>query len=147
MMIAAMNKRIEDIAERLHAAAIRLLRRVRAADAEAGVSAPALSAMSVLVFGGATSLKGLAAAEQVTAPTMSKLVADLEARGLAVKRADRADRRAVRIEATAKGRRLLQEGRARRVALLRARLRTLTPGELAALDRAADLMRRLAAGD
>jgi DNA-binding MarR family transcriptional regulator len=140
---ARMSKRLDDIAERLHAGAIRLLRRVRAADAEAGVSPSALSAMSVLVFGGTMSLKDLAAAEQVTAPTMSKLVADLEAQGLAVKRADPADRRALRIEATAKGTRLLEEGRARRLALLRAELKAFAPGELAALDRAADLMLRL----
>lgn len=142
-----MTKRLDDIAERLHGGAIRLLRRVRLADAEAGLSAPALSAMSVLVFGGPTSLKALAAAEQVTPPTMSKLVVDLEAEGLAVKRADRADRRAVRIEATAKGKRLLEEGRRRRLAILRARLQALTPAELAALDRAADLMARLAAAE
>jgi DNA-binding MarR family transcriptional regulator len=146
-MVSGMSKRLDGIAERLHAGAIRLLRHVRAADAEAGMSAPALSAMSVLVFGGPMSLKGLAAAEQVTPPTMSKLVADLEAEGLAAKRADRADRRALRIEATAKGRRLLHEGRARRLALLRARLQGLAPTDLAALDRAADLMLRLAAAE
>src|SRR5215475_10960612 len=95
-----------ELADRLHGAAIRLLRRARAADEETGLSAPKLSALSVLVFGGATSLKALARAEQVTAPTMSKLVADLEAEGLAAKRADKHDRRGVRIEVTAKGRAL-----------------------------------------
>lgn len=130
-------------AERIHQAAIRLLRRVRAADAEAGLSAPKLSALSVLVFAGPQSLGALARAEQVTAPTMSKLVGDLEAQGLAVKRKDRDDARAVRIEATAKGKRLLEEGRARRLAMLRAELKTFTPEEIAALDRAADLMLRI----
>lgn len=133
------------IAERLHAAAIRLLRRVRAADAETGVSAPKLSALSVLVFGGATTLKALAAAEQVKPPTMSKLVADLEAEGLAVKKADREDKRAVRIEATAKGRALMEEGRKRRLALLKKSLRALKPAELATLDAAAELILALAA--
>ncbi|MBL8549307.1 MAG: winged helix DNA-binding protein [Hyphomonadaceae bacterium] len=138
-----MTKRLDDVAERLHAGAIRLLRRVRVADAEAGISPSALSAMSVIVFGGPTSLKDLAAAEQVTAPTMSKLVADLETQGLAVKRKDRQDARAVRIEATAKGKRLLEEGRARRLAMLRAELKGFTSDEIAALDRAADLMLRI----
>jgi len=132
-----------DIAERLHSAAIRLIRQVRVADAEAGVSAAKLSALSVLVFGGATTLKALAAAEQVRAATMSKLVGDLEAEGLAVKRLDSVDRRSVRIEATAKGRVLLLEGRRRRLALLSERLRTLNGAELAALDRAADLLVRV----
>jgi DNA-binding MarR family transcriptional regulator len=132
-----------DVAERLHAGAIRLLRLVRAADAETGVSAPKLSALSVLVFGGAMTLKALAAAEQVRAPTMSKLVADLEAEGLAEKRPDHADKRSVRIEATAKGRALMEKGRRGRLALLGDRLRKLNGAELAILDQAAELLARL----
>jgi DNA-binding MarR family transcriptional regulator len=135
-----------DIAERLHAGAIRLLRLVRAADAEAGISAPKLSALSVLVFGGPMTLKALAAAEQVRAPTMSQLVADLESEGLALKRADPADRRSVRIEPTAKGRALMEEGKRRRLALLQARLRGLGVADRATLDRAADLILRVAGG-
>src|SRR5262245_8757215 len=111
-----------DVAERLHSGAIRLLRRVRAADAETGLSGPKLSALSVLAFGGPASLSALARAEQVRAPTMSKLVADLEAEGLVAKRADKADKRGVKIEVTAKGRALMEEGRKRRLLLLRQRL-------------------------
>jgi len=133
-----------DIAERLHAASIRLLRRVRAADAESGLSGPKLSALSVLTFGGPTSLSALARAEQVRAPTMSKLVADLEAEGLAAKRVDRADKRAVRIEVTAKGRALMEHGRRRRLALLRKHFGALTRAELRTLGLAADLMLRVA---
>jgi DNA-binding MarR family transcriptional regulator len=134
-----------DVADRLHSAAIRLLRAVRAADAEIGVSAAKLSALSVLTFGGATSLSALARAEQVTAATMSKLVADLEAEGLVAKRPDRKDRRGVRIEVTAKGRALMEEGRKRRLALLRERLAELPRAERAKLEEAATLMLRLAA--
>lgn len=136
-----------DTAMHLHSAAIRLLRAVRVADAETGVSAPKLSALSVLTFGGAMSLSALAKAEQVRAPTMSKLVADLEAEGLVVKRADKADKRGVRIEATAKGRALMQEGRKKRLALLTKRLVRLSAAERAELHKAADLMLRLAASD
>ena len=134
-----------DVAARLHKAAIALLRRVRVADAETGLSAPKLSALSVLTFGGPLSLTGLARAEQVTAATMSKLVADLEAEGLVVKRADRADKRGLRIAVTAKGRAIMEEGRRRRLALLTARLAKLTRAERAQLDQAAALMLRLAA--
>lgn len=136
-----------DTAMHLHSAAIRLLRAVRVADAETGVSAPKLSALSVLTFGGAMSLSALAKAEQVRAPTMSKLVADLEAEGLVVKRADKADKRGVRIEATAKGRALMEEGRKKRLALLTKRLTRLSAAERAELHKAADLMLRLAASD
>lgn len=133
-----------DVAEKLHKAAIRLLRAVRVADAETGVSPPKLSALSVLVFGGPTSLSALARAEQVTPPTMSKLVADLEAQGLVAKRADKTDKRGIRIEATTKGRALMEEGRRRRLAVLQARVAKLTRDERAQLHDAAALMLRLA---
>ncbi len=135
-----------EVADRLHSAAIRLLRRVRAADDETGLSAPKLSALSVLVFGGAMSLTALARAEQVTAPTMSKLVADLEAEGLAAKRTNHEDKRGVRIEVTARGRALMEEGRRRRLALLRKKLAQLSKAELALLSEAASLVLRVAAG-
>jgi len=76
---------------------------------------------------------------------MSKLVADLEAEGLVVKRADKADKRGVRIEATATGRALMEEGRKKRLALLVKRLTRLSAAERAELHKAADLMLRLAA--
>jgi len=132
-----------EVATSLHRAAIRLLRAVRVADDETGVSAPKLSALSVLTFGGAMSLSSLARAEQVTAATMSKLVSDLEAEGLVAKRADREDRRGVRIEVTAKGRALMEEGRKRRLALLQKRLAKLGRDDRMLLDRAAEIMLKL----
>lgn len=135
-----------DVADRLHGAAIRLLRAVRVADAETGLSAPKLSALSVLTFGGPASLTALARAEQVTAATMSKLVSDLEAAGLVAKRTDHRDRRGVRIEATARGRALLHEGRKRRLELLRKRVAKLSAADRQRLAHAAELMLRIAAG-
>ena len=133
-----------EVAAALHRAAIRLLRAVRVADDETGVSAPKLSALSVLTFGGPSSLSALAKAEQVTAATMSKLVSDLESEGLVAKRADREDKRGVRIEVTAKGRALMEEGRKRRLALLHKRLGKFTREERALLADAAALMMRVA---
>jgi DNA-binding MarR family transcriptional regulator len=133
-----------ETADRVHGAAIRLLRMVRTADDETGLSAPRLSALSVLVFAGPKSLGALARIEQVTAPTMSKLVAELEKDGLVAKRADQSDGRALRIEATPKGRALMQEGRKRRLALLRQRFAAFTPAERATLNKAAALMLRAA---
>ncbi len=132
-----------EIATSLHRAAIRLLRTVRVADDETGISAPKLSALSVLTFGGAMSLSALARAEQVTPATMSKLVSDLEAEGLVAKRADSEDRRSVRIEVTVRGRALMEEGRKRRLALLQKRLAKLTRDDRILLDRAAEIMLKL----
>jgi DNA-binding MarR family transcriptional regulator len=136
-----------EVADRLHSAAIRLLRAVRVVDQETGLSAPKLSVLSVLSFGGPASLSALARAEQVTAATMSKLVSDLETEGLLAKRVDARDRRGLRIDVTAKGRALFQEGRKRRLELLRQRVAKLAPAERKQLHEAAELMLRIAAGE
>src|SRR5687767_15625553 len=88
------------IAERLHSAAIHLLRRLRREDDASGLGAPRLSALSVIVFGGPVTIGGLAAAEQVRVPTMSRLVDSLESQGLVRRVPDESDRRVVRVEAT-----------------------------------------------
>jgi DNA-binding MarR family transcriptional regulator len=104
-----------ETADRLHSAAIHLLRRLRVRDRESGVGPAQLSALSVLVLGGGPrSLGELAEAEQVRPPTMSRIVAGLVRAGL-VRRGKTEDGRRVRLEATAKGTQILQEGRWRRV--------------------------------
>ena len=131
-------------ADRLHSAAIHLLRRLRTEDDAAGLSAPRLSALSVVVFGGPITLGDLAAAEQVRPPTITRLVRDLERDRLVRLRTDPADRRVRRVEATPKGRRLLDDGRRRRVARLTAAVAALTPAEQRTLDTAAGLLERIA---
>src|SRR5262245_61901323 len=125
-----------EIADRLHSAAIHLLRRVRRVDEETGLTAARLSALSVLVFGGPATLSELAAAEQVSAPTMSKLVRGLERDGLVEREANERDRRSVVLRATDEGTRILHEGRARRVAELSGLLDGATAEELATLESA-----------
>ena len=131
------------VAHALHAAAVHLLRRLRVEDARAGVSAAKLSALSVLVFGGPRRLTDLAAAEQVRPPTMTRLIAAMELDGLVRRRPDPADARAVRLEATVLGTRLLKAGRRRRVARLAAGLRRLGSADRALLSRAAAVMEAL----
>lgn len=114
-------------ADLLHSAAIRLLRRVRAEDAAAGLGAPSLSALSVVVFGGPLTLGALAQAEQVRPPTITRLVDELRRKRLVGVVPDRKDRRVRYVRATARGRRLLVAGRGRRVSRL-ARALTALPG-------------------
>ena len=114
-----------ETADRLHSAAIHLLRRLRVRDRESGVGPAQLSALSVLVFGGPRSLGELADAEQVRPPTMSRIVAGLEREGL-VRRHATEDGRRVRLEASAKGTKILQEGRKRRVESLAQALSALS---------------------
>ena len=134
----------EEIADRLHSAAIHLLRRLRREDDASGLPAPQLSALSVIVFGGPLTLGALATAEQVRPPTITKVIAALEADGLVVREPQTDDKRIVRVRATAKGTRLLQEGRRRRVAALVRDLNALSDTELAALRNAVDLIERVA---
>ena len=134
------------VADGVHSAAIHLLRWLRREDDRSGLSAPRLSALSVVVFAGPVTLGELAAAEQVRPPTMTRLVQALEADGLVARQADPRDARVTRLRATPKGRRLLAEGRARRVAALERRLAALGAEERATLERAAAIIERIAAG-
>jgi DNA-binding MarR family transcriptional regulator len=137
------DDQLHDLASRLHSASIRLLRMVRREDRATGISPPRLSALSVLVFGGPMSLAELASAEEVRAPTMSRVVEGLVADGLATREADPDNRRKVRIAATPEGRRRLEAGRERRVRALRERLRRLADSEQRALARGAEVLERV----
>ena len=80
-------------------------------------------------MGGPRTLGELAAAEQVRAPTMSKLVSEMERDDLVRRASDPADARVVRVEMSAKGRDVLAKGRKLRIAEIERRLRALTQDE------------------
>lgn len=141
------KKRDLETAHRVHAAAIHLLRSLRKVDRRWDVSAAKLSALSVLAFHGPLTLGELAQAEQVTPPTISKLVAALEREGWVRRKSDAADRRVVTVAVTAKGRRLLERARDARVAELARRLAGLRPDDRRILKRASEQMERLAGKD
>ena len=133
------------LAEQLHRLAIQLLRGLRVEDARSGIPPARLSALSVLVFGGPSSLGALADAEQVRPPTMSRIVDGLVGDGLATRTVDEQDARVVRIAATAKGKRLLLAGRDRRVARLSAALGALAADDRSALSDAVEPLKRAVA--
>ena len=135
----------EELAARVHSAALHLLRRLAQDDRATGVSAPRLSALSVLVFGGSRTIGELAGIEGVTPPTMTRLVASMVADGLIDRREDPADRRVVRVQASTTGRSLLLAGRDRRVATLAAMVKPLTAKERRRLDAAAATIERMLA--
>jgi DNA-binding MarR family transcriptional regulator len=131
-----------EIADRLHSAAIHLLRRLRVRDRESGVGPAQLSALSVLVFGGPRSLGELADAEQVRPPTMSRIVTGLERAGL-VRRHATEDGRRIRLEASAEGTKILQEGRKRRVESLAKVLAVLSKKEQQKLGELVDILQQI----
>jgi DNA-binding MarR family transcriptional regulator len=132
-------------ADRLHSGAIRLLRAVRAADRATGLSGPRLSALSVVVFAGPLSMAELARAEQVRPPSMTRIIQALVRLGLVERVRDRKDGRVQRVRATAQGRRLLAEGRRRRVERIAAALGALPAAERRVLARASGLLAEVAA--
>ena len=134
---------VEALATELNSVAIHLVRRLRRADQSLGVTAARLSALSVLVFGGPQRMQALAEAEQVAGPTMSKIVAALEADGLVQRVPDPADALAVILSATARGRRLMEKGRRQRVERLAAELETVERADRATLHRAVAILRGL----
>jgi len=135
-----MNEDLSNAVDRFHSAAIHALRHARREDAASGLTAARLSALSVLVFGGPTTLGELATAEQVRPPTMTGIVRGLEQEGLARRAPDRRDARVVRVHATAKGKRALQQARRRRIDALAARLSGLGEEEIAIVREAAELV-------
>jgi DNA-binding MarR family transcriptional regulator len=132
----------DELAPRLHSAVLHLLRRLATEDRASGQTPARLSALSVLVFAGPRSIGRLARDERVAAPTMTRLVAGLERDGLVARIADPDDRRSTRLEATDEGRRILLEGRERRIAALDSLLDAATPQERRALANAAEIIER-----
>ncbi len=131
------------VADRIHSAAIRLLRHLRVADTTTGLSAPRLSALSVVVHAGQIAIGALARAEQVRAPTVSRLVKALERDGLVTRTRSPEDERVQLVRATARGRRVLVGGRRRRVGALAAAIDALPRAERSALSRAATVLLRM----
>jgi DNA-binding MarR family transcriptional regulator len=140
-----MSRERRKAADRLHSAAIHLLRLVRSADVESGLTAPRLSVLSVLVFGGDRTITELANAEQVRPPTMTRLIDGLQRDGFVRRTADPHDARVARVTATAKGRSTLRAARERRVSAIEVLLQTLTPPQLTTLAKAATIIERLSA--
>ena len=138
----ARNATPREVADRLHSAAIHLLRRVRSTDVQTGVTPAQLSALSVLMSGPKT-LGQLAAAEQVRPPTVTRLARELERLGLVRREADKDDARVARLRSSAKGSAILRRGRQLRIGELERRLRALSGAELRTLDDAAAIIERV----
>lgn len=144
-MVKVVSRTDDELPARLHSAALHLLRRLAQEDRASGVSAPRLSALSVLVFGGPTTIGFLAGIEGVTPPTMTRLVTGMVADGLVERRSDPGDRRVVRVAASERGRSLLLAGRDRRVSTLAAMLAPLSPKERRRLTAAARIIEAMLA--
>ena len=135
-------REVDAVADRLHSAAIHLLRRVRVEDEALGISAPRWSALSVLVAAGPQRIGELARSEHVEAPTMSRLVDGLEQDGYVERARDADDARGIVVRPTQAGVRAFTDGRRRRVEPFAELLRSLSARELSALGRGVEVLER-----
>jgi DNA-binding MarR family transcriptional regulator len=144
-MSTQISKESAILADVLHSAAIHLLRKLRREDAASGLNAPRLSALSVVVFAGPVTLGDLAAAEQVRPPTMTRIVDALAEQRLVVKKKNVDDGRSTLIQATTAGKKLLMQGRERRVRALATQIAALRAVDRIALGSAAEILRKVIA--
>ena len=134
---------VDQLAFKLHSAMLHMMRRVRREDDAFGLSAPRMSALSVVYFGGPRTIGEIAHMEQVSPPTMTRMVAGLEADGFVRRQPSPTDGRSVLVHATSKAKRVMEQGRSRRVAFLANKLREVEPDALRALDRSSDELHRI----
>ena len=133
------------LADRVHSAAIHLLRRLRRTDPLTGVNPAQLSVLSVLM-GGPRTIGDLAAIEQVQPPTMSRLIREMQAAGLVSRRRDDADGRVVWIQWTTDGESVLRRGRELRIATLRDQIDALPAADRQVLLAGLGVLERVVQG-
>jgi DNA-binding MarR family transcriptional regulator len=131
------------LSSQMRLAVMRLSRRLRQ-QSVGDITQSQLSALATVERSGALSLGELAEIERVAPPSMTRIAARLEERGLLARTADLSDRRIARVAITLQGRELLEETRTRRDAYLATRLAAMTPEEQEVLVRALPLLERLA---
>lgn len=134
------------VASQLRLAVLRLSRRLRQ-QAVGDITASQISALSSVAKHGELSLGELAAIERVAPPSMTRIAARLEERGLVQRRVDAVDRRVSRVAISPAGGDLLAETRNRRDAYLAVRLHQLSAEDQDLLQRALPILERLAAAE
>jgi DNA-binding MarR family transcriptional regulator len=135
------------LATALRISVSRLARRMRAqrlaSGLEPGLSDTQLAALSALERHGMMTPGELAEHEKVQPPSMTRVVAVLEERGLVMRAPHSSDRRQVVLTATDQGKEVVRQSRRLREAWLAQRLRELTPQERALLRQAAPILEKL----
>ncbi|SRR5690606_779498 len=132
------------LAALLRDAITRLNRRVRQTRPVGDLTATQLSALASLDLAGAMTPRELAEAERVQPPTMTKIVGKLEERSLVQRTPHPTDRRQVILAVTPEGRAMLAKFERAREEWLAQRLAELTSDERELLQRAAEVLRRVA---
>jgi DNA-binding MarR family transcriptional regulator len=133
------------LASALRLSVVRLNRRLRAQRADQTVTLTQLAALSTLKAHGPLTPGELAAYEKVQPPSMTRVLAALEERGLVDRSPHPSDGRQALVELTEAGRNLLDQEVRMREAWLSRRLAELSDEERAVLTAASELIDRLVA--
>jgi DNA-binding MarR family transcriptional regulator len=133
------------LASALRLSVVRLNRRLRGQRADQTVTLTQLAALSTLKAHGPLTPGELAAYEKVQPPSMTRVLAALEERGLVDRSPHPSDGRQALVELTEAGRDLLDQEVRMREAWLSRRLAELTDEERAVLVAASELIDRLVA--
>lgn len=112
-----------------------------------GITPTLLAALSTIERHGPVTAGDLASHEQVEKPTVTRLLAVLEERELIDRTPDPLDGRVAWVQISASGRKLLQRTRRRKDGYLAKRIKSLSTDEQATLERAAEILDRLAEED
>jgi len=136
------------VANRLRPALLRIHRYLREEAHDLGVTSTQASLLGAIQRAGSIGLGELASQEHMSAPTLVGHVDKLQALGLLERsRSDPNDRRRVALHLTPAGESVLKTLRERRTAWLAARLETLPPDALAAIEAAIGPLSQLARRD
>lgn len=133
---------VADVAGRLRFSVARLARLLRQQD-QSGYGPTLVAALATIERHGPLTLGELAAREQVSPPTTTKVVEKLLEAGFVTRTVDSGDRRVSRVSITAKGARQLQTFRTRRTEWLTGRLAELDTDDLQRLLAALPVLERL----
>jgi DNA-binding MarR family transcriptional regulator len=133
---------VEEVASRLRLAIARTARRLRQ-NSGTELTAALTAALATVEARGPITPSELASVEHIKRPTATRIVARLEEQELVERAADPADRRSCLVAITPRGSALLTRLRKRKNAYLAKRLRELDAEDVAALERAADVLERL----
>jgi len=131
-----------DLAHRLRPVIARTSRRLRQ-EGGAELSPTLTAALATVERHGPLTPSELAARERVRRPTVTRVVARLEADGLVARTAAPAAGPSTLVAVTAEGRELLHQMRTRKDAYLARRLEALGAHERAVLERAAAILERM----
>ncbi|MDX6511975.1 MAG: hypothetical protein QOE36_1479 [Gaiellaceae bacterium] len=131
------------LANELRPVLLKLNRELRRETHSLGVTGGQASLLYVIAGAPGIGVRDLAARERMSAPGMSKYVGKLEEAGFVARAPVGGDRRRIGLHVTPEGQRVLRSVKSRRTAWLAARLRSLDPDEIEALDAAVAPLRAL----